>query len=264
MIGHQLKRASQTPRAFSNWLPVLRDMLSAQYGKGPAELTFRTRDGLQISCPNVPGARVPIYEIYAEDCYDLTWFLGPLLQRPIRVLDIGAHVGAFACQLAKLNPQARIECFEPATSTADYLRRNAQQNGFTDRITADERAVAAEAGWADFSDNEGGSALNSLVTGSSVSGSSHSVETTTFDAIVGATETPVDVVKMDCEGGEYDAVLASTPASWDGVTRIVLEYHPSSTHKWAELRDWFAGIGFTVMREEASDTEQGTAWLGRQ
>lgn len=263
MIGHQLKRASQTPKAFSNWLPLLRDMFAAEYGKGPDSLTFRTRDGLAISCPNVPGARVPIYEIYAEDCYDLQWFLGPLLQRPIRVLDIGAHVGAFACQLAKLNPKARIECFEPATSTVTYLRKNAEQNGFADRIVADERAVAATTGWANFSDNDGGSALNSLVADPAAEPSSRSVPTTTFDAIVAAGDAPVDVVKMDCEGGEYDAVLGSSPASWDSVSRIVLEYHPSSSHKWAELRDWFSGLGFDVMREVASDAQQGTAWLGR-
>jgi FkbM family methyltransferase len=268
VISHQLRRTAQTPRAFVNWAGLLRDMTLERFGKGPDELTFVTRSGQQISCPNRPGARVPIYEVYAEDTYGLQAFLGPMLNRPIRVIDIGAHVGAFACQLAAISPQATIECFEPSASTAAYLRRNAEQNGLGDRIAVDERAVAGHAGFADFVDNGAGSALNGLVdsvpTGSAAGESATSVPTTTFDAVVADREQPVDVVKLDCEGGEYDAVLNSSAASWSSVDRVVLEYHPSTQHNLTELTDWFTGCGLALLRQHATSPDQGTAWLTRK
>lgn len=265
MIRHQLRRTAQTPKAFVNWAGLLRDMTLERFDKGPDELTFVTRSGQRMSCPNRPGARVPIYEVYAEDTYQLRSFLGPLLNRPLRVLDIGAHVGAFACQLAALNPQAEIECFEPSPSTAAYLRRNADQNGLATRITVDERAIAGHVGLANFIDNGAGSALNSLTDpADDDEPDTAQVSTTTFDAVVAERSQPVDVVKLDCEGGEYDAVLASSPASWSSVSRVVLEYHPSARHDFTELRTWFDSCGLALIRQHTATARQGTAWLSRE
>ena len=115
-------------------------------GKGPQDLTFRTRDGVTIVCPNQPGARVPVYEIFAEDCYRLAPFLGPLLKRPIQVLDIGGHIGTFSCRLTQLHPQASVMTYEPSTVTADYLRRNVAQNKVADRVQVFESALAGTTG----------------------------------------------------------------------------------------------------------------------
>jgi hypothetical protein len=68
---------------------------------------------------------------------------------------------------------------------------------------------------------------------------------------------------MDCEGGEYDLVLGSSPQSWDAVERIVIEYHPHPRHSWTELRQWFAERGLEVVQVEPCAPEQGTAWLAR-
>jgi FkbM family methyltransferase len=216
-----------------------------------------------ITCPNVPGARVPVYEIFAEDCYQVDSFLAPLADRPIKVIDIGAHVGAFACQLAATMPAASIYCFEPSATTADYLRRNIEANGFADRVFVEVAAVSDTSGWGTLADNGAGSALNGLVSDDASDSAATKVATTTFDDVVAAIGAPVDVVKIDCEGGEYDAVLGSSPASWAGVSRVVLEYHPHPKYGWPQLRDWFAEQGLEPIRESASSAEQGAAWLIR-
>src|SRR5581483_508672 len=208
------RRIAQTPRTFSNWLPMLADMAREKVGRGPETLSFAIRSGMRIDCPNRPGARVPVYEIFAEDCYRLEWFLGPLLQRPIRVIDIGGHVGTFSCRLAQLHRQATISAYEPSATTARYLRHNVEQNGYADRVTVNEKALSATSGTVVFDDNGAGSGLNGLVAAGHSTGVATEVAAASFDDMVAAAPGPVDFVKIDCEGGEYEGVLGSSPASW--------------------------------------------------
>jgi FkbM family methyltransferase len=257
------RRLIQTPRTFSNWTAIMREMWLGRAGRGPAELTFLTRSGMRITTPNVPGARVPVYEIFAEDCYRLEWLLGPLLDRPIQVVDIGGHVGTFACRLTQLHPKASVMSFEPSATTAAYLRRNAEQNGAGDRVMVFERALAATSGRAAFIDNGGGSGLNGLAAAGHASGPATEVDTIAFDDAVRMAPAPVDVVKIDCEGGEYELVLGSSPSSWETVQRLVIEFHPVDGHGWPELRDYFAGVGL-VEQDKVTWEGYGCVWLSRE
>jgi FkbM family methyltransferase len=257
------RRLLQTPRTFDNWPQVMRDMALGRAGRGPKSLTFLTRSGMRIETPNVPGARVPVYEIFAEDCYRFEWLLGPLLQRPIQVIDIGGHVGTFACRLTQLHPQASVLSFEPSATTASYLRRNAEQNGVAARVTVFERALAATSGRAVFHDNGGGSGLNGLAAAGHASGPETEVETMAFDEAVASTPAPVDVVKIDCEGGEYELVLGSSPDSWATVQRVVIEFHPVAGHGWPDLRDFFAQVGL-IEQDKVTWEGYGSVWLSRE
>jgi FkbM family methyltransferase len=260
---HEARRVGQTPRAFKNWRQILKDLALERVGRGPDTLRFETRVGLIIETPNVAGARVPVYELFAEDCYRMDWFVGALRDRPIQVLDIGGHVGTFACRLAQVLPLARIESYEPSPRTAEYFTGNANRNGLGDRISLHQAALSDHAGTAEFGDNMGGSGENGLL--ASRSGAAHTVvvSTTTFDAAIAALPDPPAVVKLDCEGGEYDLVYASDPASWASVRRLVLEYHEVAGRGWPELRGWFERIGLQVVHEAPESTVLGMAWLSR-
>jgi FkbM family methyltransferase len=256
-------RLVQTPKTFSNWLPLLVAIARSKVGNGPPELQFRARSGARIDSPNRPGARVPVYEIFAEDVYRLRPFLGDLMERPIQVIDIGAHIGTFACRLTQLHPQARLMCFEPSPTTARYLRRNVELNGIADRVTVFERALARVGGQADFDDNGAGSGLNGLVSANHHTGTVTEVRTISFDDAVAAAPAPVDVVKIDCEGGEYDLVLGSSPASWASVQRVVIEYHPVPDQSWSELRAFFESVGLAVQAADEA-AGYGCVWLSRE
>jgi FkbM family methyltransferase len=274
LVKYELRRVAQTRRTFVNWPTLLRQMVGERVGRGGGtDLDFVTRRGVRITTPNVPGARLPLYEQFADDAYRLGEVLAPLQGRPIQVFDVGAHIGSFALNVATLHPGSRVECFEPSAETARYLRDNVDQNDLADRITVHEVALADKEGTALLDDNEGGSVHNGLiqedrrlVDGADALDSRHAVEvpTTTFDAAVAAAPAPPDVVKMDCEGGEYALVYASSEASWATVSRVVMEYHPVPGESWDELRSWFENIGLTVSRHEPDGPGLGTAWLTRR
>ena len=134
LVAYKLRRVAQTWQTFENWPSLLGEMGREVVGKGSQTLTFRTRDGLTLSCPNIPGARLPLYEQFADDCYDMKWLLDPFQGRDIHVLDIGAHIGAFSCRLASMHPGAHVDSFEPSPDTLSYLRRNVEQNRLGDRV----------------------------------------------------------------------------------------------------------------------------------
>ena len=272
-LRYEARRVGQTRTAFANWRPLLRDMAAERVGRGGAELRFETRTGPVLSAPNVPGARLPVYEQFADDCYRLGELLAPYTGRGLQVLDVGAHIGAFAAHVAARHPQARVECYEPSPQSARYLRRNVEQNGFADRITVHEAALADSEGTAQLDDNDGGSVHNGLiraehrmVEGRDALDQRHAIEvpTTTFDAAVKSAPAPPQLVKMDCEGGEYPLVYASSPASWASVEQVVMEYHPVADESWHALRDWLAGVGLHVVREKSERPGLGTAWLERK
>jgi FkbM family methyltransferase len=273
LVAYEAKRVAQTCRTFANWPALLADLGGARVGRGSAELTFVTRSGLRLSCPNVPGARLPLYEQFADDCYDIGWVLGTRRDAPLHVIDVGAHVGAFTLNLAKRGPAVQVDCYEPSPQSARYLRRNVEQNQLGDRVRVHESALADKAGSALLDDNSGGSVHNGLVRsehrlvdGDDALGSRGTVQvsTSTFDDAVRDAGGAVDVVKMDCEGGEYALVYASAPESWASVQRVVMEYHPVAGESWDELRTWFDGVGLRMVRHKSNAPRLGTAWLARQ
>lgn len=272
LLAYEARRVAQTRRTFANWPTLLSEMAGERLGRHGGTLTFKTRRGVILTCPNVPGARLPMYEQFADDCYDVQWLLAAATDHPLTVLDVGAHVGAFATNLASARPDVRVECFEPSPESAKFLRANVTDNGFGERIRVHERAMAAEEGTALLDDNSGGSVHNGLVQadhrlvdGDDAIGAraTITVTTTTFDQAVADAPAPFDLVKMDCEGGEYGLVYASSPASWQTVQRVVMEYHPVQGESWNELRGWLEGVGFSVVREKSEKPGLGTAWLER-
>lgn len=262
VLRYNLSRLIQTPKAFTNWPGLLAGMAREKVAEGPEVLTFHVRSGQTISIPNAPGARVPVYEVFAEDCYDLRWFLGDLIDRPIHVLDIGAHVGTFSTHLASIHPSATVDCFEPAPDTYEFLTSNVAVNGNTDRIRTHQKALAGETGFATLDLQGAGSGHNHMAFDGGVTGSGVRVETVTFDEVVSAARGPVEFIKMDCEGGEYDLVYKSSPDSWANVQRLVLEYHTMPDESWEALRAWFTSVGLHVLRDIRSPIA-GTAWLSR-
>src|SRR5439155_1516860 len=144
----------------------------------------------------------------------------------------------------------------------EFLRSNVEVNGNTERIHTHQKALSGETGFAIFDLQGAGSGHNHMAFDGEATGNGVRVETIAFDEVVAGARGPVELIKMDCEGGEYDLVYKSSPESWSTVQRLVLEYHDVEGESWEELRAWFADVGLHVLRNERG-TIAGTAWLSR-
>ena len=197
------------------------------------------------------GALYPALEIFAFSEYACEWKLG---DDPC-VVDIGAHVGAFTLWLAEQYPRLRAVCFEPDPDAYRYLERNAQQV----KATLHRRAVGA---------SNGAAMLRRPIAGGGVStfyapadGSEVSVEVVSLEEAL-APLPDVSLLKLDCEGCEYELVLDTPAASWDRVRRVVLEYHTISGREPSALVDRLENLGLRLVRAEPKKGV-GIYWFAR-
>lgn len=151
-----------------------------------------------------------------------------LIKPGMVVADVGAHIGIFTLEAARLLAgRGQVYSFEPTPRTFAILRDNVQVNGFLESgiVVLRKAAVSDTQALATLGVYPENSGHNTLFPGSDCPASVE-VQTTTLDEAL-ATETHVDVVKIDAEGAEplilrgMDRIIGSNPE-----IRILMEFAP--------------------------------------
>jgi len=241
-------------RAFANWRTVALFGLLWRHLPLPArELTLVTRRRTRLVVPlgRRAGALYPALEVFAFAQYAYDWDLG----RAPQVVDIGAHVGAFTCWLAEQQPDLSVACFEPDPAAFPYLLRNLERIA----ATAQPCAVGARGGTAALSRPIPAGSVSSL---QPIPGApTVTVDVVSFDEVM-KDFADVSLLKLDCEGSEYEIVLDTSPGSWEHTRRVVIEYHPVPSHEPSELVERLERLGLRLLRERAGGAV-GTYWFAR-
>jgi len=247
-------------RAFRNWPEVFGRVVLSWLGYNGGVFTVETRSGLRLQAPAAPLARAPLLEVLSEDVYRLgsiDWANADLGN----VLDIGAHVGTFACALAQRAGRARFVCVEPSLVTSEWLACNLEANNLSGRVTILRAAVAGTDGEGTLWELGDASCVSSTIEGR---GKPVPVRTVSLESLVSYAGGPPEVVKIDCEGGEYDAILSSPDGCWKGVRYLFLEHHPVAGHCFDELRDRLHRLGLEPLWHDiGADPELGMACFAR-
>ena len=231
-------------RELENWPEVCTQVLLGRLGFEHGTFRLVSRQRVVLHAPNKALGRTPLIEVLVGDVYRLR---GRTFEDPgsVRlVLDVGAHVGSFTCALASRLPDARFVCVEPSPVAAAWPRANLLRNGLEARASVIEAAVAETEGDAVLVGGDEASCEATTLPGSE--GPGPRVRTTTLDALVAAIGAVPDIVRLDCEGAEYAAVLTSAPDLWCHVDEVLLEYHPVADHDFTELRARLEAVGLAL------------------
>ena len=254
---HRVRRkvalASSCRRELVNWPAVLARAAAGHLGWHRGTFTAESVRGVVLRAPNRQFTWAPLIEVLVADTYRLREHTWEEPWRPRLVLDVGAHVGSFTCALSATMPGARFVCVEPSPVAARWLRQNLAANGLSSRAEVIEAAIAGVAGELVLS----GGDLASCEARVDEAGSGPRVVATTFDAIVASLGGSPDIVKLDCEGGEYPAILAGAKQIWEQVDEVLLEYHPVVGHNFAELRGHLEAAGLTLTWHEPDRDQPG-------
>ena len=191
------------------------------------------------------GTAEVFMEVLIDDCYGLQAMAAS--GKPVNtILDIGANVGMASVALRCAFPTATLHAYEPNPALAPFLAVQAASAGFVPY----SEAVGATAGHvslelAPYSKHT----ITRLNTGSIGQGD---VPQVAFATAVERLGGQVDLVKMDCQGAEWDILQVADV--WAGVQRVVMEYHlqkPGQTPEKASGH--LVDMGFAVTKVEPAD-----------
>jgi len=147
------------------------------------------------------------------------------------VFDVGANIGFFATLLSRLvGPDGRVLACEPEPENQALLRRNLDRNG-CGNVALVGSAIGPEPGIARFSLDEATGATGHLGDSPTAgelavgTGKVRLIETPveTIDSLCDRLGAAPDVIKMDIEGGEIDALAGATRTLRDRRPVVVTE-----------------------------------------
>ena len=235
-----------------------------QHIKNPGEYIFRKGDRLKrplsfttkphaITFPVTEGLYQVFKEIFMEDVYDIADLVAPLPAKPV-IIDIGANAGFFNIILLSKIKEARILAYEPIKQNVAYIKALQDNNPIIKNgIEVFEQAVTGTAQgdiklfMANTEDNQ---VVASVVDGFNKDNTKEVVvKTITLTEIIEQNNLQqIDILKMDCEGSEYDILYNTDPALIQRAKHLALEVHDidEGTKNYKTMKPFLEGLGYTV------------------
>ena len=163
------------------------------------------------------------------------------------VVDIGAAIGEFSLYAAAKDPGARIIAYEPFAESVEIFKENLEMNGIRN-VTLIPKAVWKSATSLDLDISlQEPLQITSGVTNTPAENSVRVEAVSLADVLRSNKLTSVDLVKLDCEGAEFDILLGSKPETVKAFKRIVMEYHDGAEGRHhAQLESHLDNLGYRV------------------
>lgn len=209
-------------------------------GRPPQHL--RTRGGIVLTAPQTVELWNLFNSIWLQHCYVSPAELGT---HGI-VLDVGANVGVFA--LLAATRASRVVAFEPSPTMGRYLRDNIALSHLRN-VEHVQAAVTGVTGACSLLLDDAPTASRVLRCPPPADESGRTVTVPGFslrDAMDNNQLEEVDLLKLDCEGSEFDIITDTKVSVLRRARRIVAELHPQIAGRTeAEVFDKLTSAGFT-------------------
>ena len=183
---------------------------------------FKTKTDLRIKIRVRSTDLMALTNVWMINEYDVEDFE---INTNDTVIDIGAHIGLFSLLVSQLCKTGKILSFEPVSENFDLLVSNLKLNHIKN-ILPFNMAVSKNSGRLDLFLNNDQSAHSIF----SKSSESISVESTSLQKIFEENKiSSCKLLKLDCEGAEYE-IIDSLPSEYlDKIQNMVIEYHLADT-----------------------------------
>lgn len=211
-------------------------------------VAYALRNGMRLTLRARSSDRHVFNDIWLEHVYDqpdLDW------GHFETIVDIGAHAGFFSCYAAFRSPLARIIAFEPEPSNTEIFEINVRQNKLEGRVHLERTGVAGK----------DGTLRLHVLPGREESHSAHrqGENSVPMDVPVVSLEhafamhdiSRCDLLKINCEGEEYDLLYALPPSLFQGIDVMLINYHlfsPDPRHHPNRLIAFLKEQGYVVTK----------------
>ena len=244
-------------RGLSRWAYYLSSVPTLLSGMRPRAAILRLFLGLPVQRPVdvtlSSGLRFRVRTpmdawVLKETCLDRDYERDAPLETDWTVVDVGAAFGDFTVHAARLCSRGTVHAFEPLPENFRRLEEHVRLNGVSN-VRASAEAIAAAPGTLTLYTVTGltGQHRTAGDEGAAAEPALRVPATTLARAFEERGIERCDLLKIDCEGAEFEIVLGLEPAVLGRIARIALEYHDHVTeHTHEELVGFLAEQGFAV------------------
>lgn len=203
-------------------------------------------NGLRVTLRRPPAEDVLLFREIFEEIYREDPNANGEAAR--RIIDVGANVGYSVLWLAGRFPTARIQAFEPVPEHVTFLRKAIAANDLNDRVSLYAVAVGTR-------DQEAYISTQGLRSQLSCENGPTRVRTQVVDFFERAGAEVIDILKLDCEGSEYDLLMDPRFANLK-VRRLLLEWHTDQNrpHADQEIIARLHELGWQITRSTEGST----------
>lgn len=245
-----------------NWIHVL----LCVYGlKNPKKIIYVLKDGTKFSIHKHPVDLEAITENWAPE-----WGRGYFSEfgeiRPQKiVIDIGTHIGTFAVYIAKRNPQVKVYAYEPDPSNYELLCENLELNSLHN-IFPKNMAVGNRKKKVNLFAKKGrkfGTMGSSIVMKGDTTITVPCISL--LDILNENKISRCDLLKIDCEGAEYEILLSQGNECYSHIESIILEFHhvKDLSYDQNDLINHLKKFGFLVKTSRSKDDKSGFLFARR-
>ena len=231
------------PEIFANGVRFRVFFILPRWFKTPASVRVTGRQ-IGLRYPHEEGVDADFISCFLRNAYGLGHKLGEVRT----IVDVGANLGFFALAARDFYPNAVIHAYEPNPRIQPELRENTA--GSNIRIFSE--AVGGKDGFVLLIDI--GPSDQARTRESPDGGIPQAGLQTVIDRIGGT----VDLLKLDCEGAEWEILESS--GCWSSVHNIRLEYHIIDGETQSDAIDALSKAGYKIICAPLPGEHGGTIW----
>jgi len=216
--------------------------------QGKSETEIKVIDGVRFKVRVNTSDALMIWEVWKAKVYDDRRI--PIQEDDV-VIDMGAHIGAFAVRAARLAHRGKVYSYEAACNNYLLLDENRKLNNL-ENLHIENSAISNRRGEMILYIPANNSILGSLR--QDTSNFKEMVRAITFSDIIAEHALKrVDFLKIDVEGAEFDILFSCSDEIFAKIQRMVIEYHEFDGDKCShqDLVSLLAIHGFKVVVEKA-------------
>jgi FkbM family methyltransferase len=216
---------------------------------------YRLRDGVSIKTNGVTDVAT-ILDVYFRKDY------GNASDNSV-IIDIGANIGVYAIYAATKSQGSKIFAFEPAPAEFEMLTENIAANNLGGAIVATHAAVSGK--------NETRTLfLNGGPHNSIYEHWEHAqpieVACVSLESIFEKNNIArCDMLKMDCEGSEFEIFQSAPDRLFEKIAAIRMEYHcgPDAPMTVEQLIAFLESKKYRIIKHEPGPDGRGIIWAER-
>lgn len=204
---------------------------------------------------------VPVIEIFLQEEYGV-------VPNDSTIIDLGANIGTFSVYAAVTARNVRVYAYEPLKAFYDLMLENVRANGCERAVECFNYAVAGDSKPRRLAVEGTDFFFPTLVGAEKEEGGVRSIEVpcVTLAGIVESNRIEaVDLLKMDCEGAEYEILYNAPPALFPRIKEIRMEYHnlDADGQNVEALREFLQSNGYAISLLKANTPTNGSLWAER-